>query len=298
MGNVRAGQLQEFADFVLGGARSEEVRRMGRQVNAATDEYAKAYAGRFLLELLQNGYDAHPRGSRGGRVHVLLDEDEGEWGTLYVANGGDPFTWENVKRVCELARSSKVVGEGIGNKGVGFRSVLLISEAPEIYSADPDRLADLVDPADPTDLADPADVVDPAGAVDPTRPGGRELDGYCFRFASRSDLEEFLAGEPDAREVAAEFPLLQAPLPLTEVPPVCRELAARGHVTVVRLPLLEGTARTEVRGRLHELARAQVPVMLFLDWGTSRGTCSPRRASSSGRASRSRTGAPSSRSAV
>ena len=230
-----AERLQEFADFVLNGARSEEVRRMGRQVDAATDEYTKAYAGRFLLELLQNGYDAHPRGSRDGRVHVLLDEDEGEWGTLYVANGGDPFTWENVKRVCELAQSSKVVGEGIGNKGVGFRSVLLISEAPEIYSSDPDG------------------------------PGGPELDGYCFRFASRRDLEEFLAGEEDAQEVAAEFPLLQAPLPLTQVPPMCRELAVRGHVTVVRLPLLEETARNEVRDRLHELVRAKVPVMLFLD---------------------------------
>ncbi|MEU5344715.1 hypothetical protein AB0H18_28460 [Streptomyces sp. NPDC020766] len=208
---------------------------MGRQVDAATDEYTKAYAGRFLLELLQNGYDAHPRGSRDGRVHVLLDEDEGEWGTLYVANGGNPFSWENVEKVCELARSSKVVGEGIGNKGVGFRSVLLISEAPEIYSSDPDRA------------------------------GGPELDGYCFRFASRRDLEEFLAGEEDAQEVAAEFPLLQAPLPLTNVPPVCRELAGRGHVTVVRLPLLEETARNEVRDRLDELAQAKVPIMLFLD---------------------------------
>ncbi|MFE3073582.1 sacsin N-terminal ATP-binding-like domain-containing protein [Streptomyces sp. NPDC059247] len=208
---------------------------MARQVDAATDEFTKAYTGRFLLELLQNAYDAHPRGSRGGRVHVLLDEDEGEWGTLYVANGGDPFTWENVNQVCELARSSKVIGEGIGNKGVGFRSVLLVSEAPEIYSTDPDG------------------------------PGGPELDGYCFRFASRRDLEEFLAGDEDAHEVAAAFPLLQAPLPVAEVPPVCRELAARGNVTVVRLPLLEESARVEARNRLEELARAKVPVMLFLD---------------------------------
>ncbi|WP_051781851.1 MULTISPECIES: sacsin N-terminal ATP-binding-like domain-containing protein [unclassified Streptomyces] len=262
MGNVRVRELREFADFVLGGARLPEVRRFGRQLNAATDEYTKAYAGRFLHELLQNGYDAHPRGHRDGRVHVLLDEDEAEWGTLYVANGGDPFTWENVTRVCELATSSKAVGEGIGNNGVGFRSVLLISEAPEIYSADPDRLAEVDETSEPTE---PAVAAAPADAARPPEAGGRKLDGYCFRFASRSDLEEFLAGEPDAREVAAEFPLLQAPLPLTEVPPVCRELAARGHVTVVRLLLLEGSARTEVRDRLHGIARAQVPVMLFLD---------------------------------
>ncbi|CAM5586166.1 hypothetical protein Sdia_40290 [Streptomyces diastaticus subsp. diastaticus] len=196
---------------------------------------AREYAGRSLFELLQNGYDAHPRGRCDGQVHVLLDEEEGEWGTLYVANGGTPFAWRNVERVCELAQSSKAVGEGIGNKGVGFRSVLLISDAPEIFSADPDG------------------------------PNGPELDGYCFRFAHRGDVEAFLGDEPNAHEVAAEFPPLQVPLPLDEVPAICRELAAKGHVTVVRLPLLNEAARAEVRLRLRELAEAKAPVMLFLD---------------------------------
>ncbi|GCB53477.1 sacsin N-terminal ATP-binding-like domain-containing protein [Streptomyces sp. NL15-2K] len=196
---------------------------------------AREYAGRSLFELLQNGYDAHPRGCRDGRVHVLLDEEEGEWGTLYVANGGTPFTWRNVEKVCELAQSSKAVGEGIGNKGVGFRSVLLISDAPEIYSADPDG------------------------------PHGPELDGYCFRFAHKGDVEAFLGDEPSAHEVAAEFPPLQVPLPLDEVPTTCRELAVEGHVTVVRLPLLNEAAQAEVRLRLRELAEAKAPVMLFLD---------------------------------
>ncbi|MFI0220291.1 sacsin N-terminal ATP-binding-like domain-containing protein [Streptomyces lydicus] len=196
---------------------------------------AREYAGRSLLELLQNGYDAHPRDCGDGRVHVLLDEDEGAWGTLYVANGGAPFTWKNVEKVCKLAQSSKAVGEGIGNKGVGFRSVLLISDAPEIYSADP---------------ADPH---------------GFELGGYCFRFARETDVEAFLGDEPNAHEAAAEFPPLQAPLPLDEVPATCRELARQGHVTVVRLPLLNEAARAEAQLRLGELAESKAPVMLFLD---------------------------------
>ncbi|MFF7791451.1 sacsin N-terminal ATP-binding-like domain-containing protein [Streptomyces sp. NPDC007991] len=208
---------------------------MARQVNAVSYTSAREYAGRSLFELLQNGYDAHPRDRRDGRVHVLLDEAEGEWGTLYVANGGTPFTWRDVERVCELAQSSKEVGEGIGNKGVGFRSILLISDAPEIYSADPDS------------------------------PLGRELDGYCFRFAQKVDVEEFLAGEDNAHEVAAKYPPLQAPLPLDDVPATCRQLAAQGYVTIVRLPLLSEAARAEVRLRMRELAGAKVPVMLFLD---------------------------------
>ncbi|MFE6495836.1 hypothetical protein [Streptomyces sp. NPDC057748] len=127
------------------------------------------------------------------------------------------------------------MGEGIGNKGAGFRSILLISDAPEIYSSDPDG------------------------------PLGPELDGYCFRFAQKGDVEEFLAGDPLAHEVAAAFPPFQAPLPLYEVPATCRQLAAEGYVSVVRLPLLNEAARAEVQLRLHELARAKVPVMLLLD---------------------------------
>ncbi|MFC4507296.1 MULTISPECIES: sacsin N-terminal ATP-binding-like domain-containing protein [Streptomyces] len=233
--NARAEQLREYGWSVLEGARSEQVLRMARQVNAVSYTSAREYAGRSLFELLQNGYDAHPRDRRDGRVHVLLDEAEGEWGTLYVANGGTPFTWRDVERVCELAQSSKEVGEGIGNKGVGFRSILLISDAPEIYSADPDS------------------------------PLGPELDGYCFRFAQKVDVEEFLAGEDNAHEVAAKYPPLQAPLPLDDVPATCRQLAAQGYVTIVRLRLLSEAARAEVRLRMRELAGAKVPVMLFLD---------------------------------
>ncbi|MFE6974771.1 sacsin N-terminal ATP-binding-like domain-containing protein [Streptomyces sp. NPDC057682] len=233
--NARTEQLREYGRSVLEGARSEQVLRMARQVNSVSYTSAREYAGRSLFELLQNGYDAHPRDRRDGRVHVLLDEAEGEWGTLYVANGGMPFTWRNVERICELAQSSKEVGEGIGNKGVGFRSILLISEAPEIYSADSDS------------------------------PLGPELDGYCFRFAQKADVEEFLAGENNAHEVAAKYPPLQAPLPLDDVPATCRQLAARGYVTIVRLPLLSEAARAEVRLRMGELAEAKVPVMLFLD---------------------------------
>ncbi|MCW5253447.1 sacsin N-terminal ATP-binding-like domain-containing protein [Streptomyces sp. SHP 1-2] len=233
--NARAEQLREYGRSVLEGARSEQVLRMARQVNAVSYTSAREYAGRSLFELLQNGYDAHPRDRRDGRVHVLLDEAEGDWGTLYVANGGTPFTWRNVERICEIAQSSKEVGEGIGNKGVGFRSILLISDAPEIYSADPDS------------------------------PLGPELDGYCFRFAQRADVEEFLAGEDNAHEVAATYPPLQAPLPLVDVPATCRQFAAQGYVTVVRLPLLSEAARAEVRLRMRELAGAKVPVMLFLD---------------------------------
>src|SRR5438128_1811219 len=40
------------------------------------EQAAREYAERFLFELLQNAYDAHPRSAR-GFVHILLDLSEG-----------------------------------------------------------------------------------------------------------------------------------------------------------------------------------------------------------------------------
>jgi hypothetical protein len=67
----------------------------GKQLRGLSRSTARDYRGRFLLKLLQNAHDAHPADRNDGRVHALLDEDEdeGEHGTLYVANAGNPFTW-------------------------------------------------------------------------------------------------------------------------------------------------------------------------------------------------------------
>ncbi|QDQ09774.1 sacsin N-terminal ATP-binding-like domain-containing protein [Streptomyces spectabilis] len=227
-------RLRDYALKVLHEWQLAPTWQPGLQLRAASLSNARDYAGRFLLELLQNAHDAHPKDRGDGRVHVLLDEDEGEAGTLYVANGGTPFTWERVESVCKFARSNKAIGEGIGNKGVGFRSILQITEAPEIYSA----------------------------ASEGRGPG--PLDGYCFRFARGDDLVELLQDEATAHKAHGELPPFQVPFPVTDVPDVCAELAALGYVTVVRLPLRGAAALDEVRLRLRELAEAKAPVMLFL----------------------------------
>ena len=88
---------------------------------------AADYHGRFLIELIQNGNDAHDRKRRDGEIDVWLVEDEGKQGTLYVANRGNPFTQANLVALSRIGMSSKPPGEAIGNKGLGFRSV---SHAP------------------------------------------------------------------------------------------------------------------------------------------------------------------------
>ncbi|UKY54736.1 hypothetical protein [Streptomyces inhibens] len=124
----------------------------------------------------------------------------------------------------KLSCSDKVVGEGIGNKGVGFRSVLQISAAPETYSARPDGGTPAV------------------------------LDSYCFRFATPDDLSLLLADAELVHRATEEFPPFQLPFPVSAVPETCAKLALAGHVTVIRLALRSETARGEVRRRIDELA--------------------------------------------
>lgn len=230
-----ARELREYAQTVLKEWQSTTVWRPGPQLRAASHGNARDYAGRFLLELLQNGHDAHPGDRTDGSVHVLLHEEEGPHGTLYVANGGTPFTWASVEAVCKLAQSEKTVGEGIGNKGVGFRSILEITDAPEIYSARE------------------------AGK------GPAVLDGYCFRFAVRDDLRALLRDEGLVNRALKELPPFQVPFPVPDLPTTCKELAADGHVTVVRIPLLDEASRGAAVRRIEEFSTTKAPVMLFLD---------------------------------
>ena len=125
------------------------------------EQTMREYGGRFLFELIQNGYDAQPPGTTNGRIAIVLADDEGPHGTLYVANTGRGFTASNARRIRSLGLSDKPVGEGIGNKGVGFKSVLQICASPEVYSTLPDG-----------------------------------TPGFCFRFARPDDVGELVGGDP------------------------------------------------------------------------------------------------------
>ena len=93
----------------------------------------REYEDRFLYELIQNAYDAHPADAE-GQIAILLDELEEDHGVLYVANGGEPFDLDNFEAICELAQSNKPPDQAIGNKGVGFKSVLQVCTWPEVFS--------------------------------------------------------------------------------------------------------------------------------------------------------------------
>lgn len=79
-------------------------------------QYTTDYNGRQILELLQNADDA-----KTDRILIKLDASEQE---LTIANNGVPFDIDGLESLMLANFSSKNPKEFIGNKGLGFRSVL------------------------------------------------------------------------------------------------------------------------------------------------------------------------------
>lgn len=85
------------------------------------------YGDRQVSELLQNAVDAIGSG-RTGMVELRLAD-----GNLYCANEGEPFGEAGVRAVTYAFLSSKRKDQ-IGRFGLGFKSVLGVSDNPQVYS--------------------------------------------------------------------------------------------------------------------------------------------------------------------
>jgi hypothetical protein len=193
------------------------------------------YGNRFLIELIQNAHDAHDPSCSDGEIVIVLDATEDTHGCLYVANRGNGFTSQNLNAIINIALSSKPANAGIGNKGLGFRSVLQVCNWPEIYS------------------------VQGIG-------GNGTFDGYCFRFATVDDLAEAL--DPGAAELAQEMaenlPCWHVPVPARPGPNIT-QFAIDGFATVVRLPLKSNDALHTVQKQIDLLISQKTPLHLFLN---------------------------------
>ncbi|RSS96725.1 DUF3883 domain-containing protein [Streptomyces sp. WAC05292] len=205
--------------------------RFAESLKSVSEDTAQEYEGRTVLELVQNGHDA--LGSdRPGRISVLAVPDEGG-GVLYVANEGAAFEEKNFRAITEVALSSKAAGEGIGNKGLGFRSVLQLTDWPEIYSK--------------------------------TSADSPVFDGYCFRFARPDDVHALVDDPGLAARVVEDISPLALPVPAEVTDPVLKELAEDGYSTVVRLPLRDPHAWGLAVAQMSGMANGDAPLLLFLD---------------------------------
>jgi hypothetical protein len=102
-------------------------RREYREIKSAADQVGLDYSGRFLVELLQNASDAaHRAGLDDSLVRVIRTDS-----AIHVANQGAPFDPEGAESICSLALTTKDAATYVGNKGVGFKSVIDVTSAPE-----------------------------------------------------------------------------------------------------------------------------------------------------------------------
>lgn len=197
------------------------------------------YGNRVIFELVQNAHDAHDAHDEDeeGSILLKLVIQGPAQGDLFVANRGKGFSWKNVNAIRNVGVSSKTVGEGIGNKGLGFRSVETLTDDPRIYSQAEATIAE-------------------------------SFDGYCFRFGGADEvLEETLkiADRATAERVAKVLPRYLAAVPLVDQPAEIRGFAKLGYATVVHLPLKSANAVSVAREQVAGLAATEVPLLLFLD---------------------------------
>jgi superfamily II DNA or RNA helicase len=97
------------------------------QVNIELAAAEGGYGRRQLYELAQNGADALID-DPGGRIEVMLTD-----GAFYCANQGEPIDVPGVRAIL-LSNVSQKRGDEIGRFGLGFKSVLEVTDSPEFYS--------------------------------------------------------------------------------------------------------------------------------------------------------------------
>jgi hypothetical protein len=253
------GQFESFLSDLRTGSRNYLT------LANSTEQIDHQYRGRGLIELVQNAYDALGD-VRPSRVRVELVDDQGSHGALLVANTGRPLTDANFRAMVSLFQSGKRPGEGVGHKGVGFKSVLELTDAPEIFSRSTSEAPVLdgycfrLDPGTPASWASAL-----RAHGDSPRPLTLELGGRTRTIEAGTIALAREAAERLGLSLEEELQRLSPyllPLPIAS-DVRAGELVARGFATLVRLPLRDAAARAEAARQVADLRNGEV--LLFLD---------------------------------
>ena len=230
------GEIRTFIDELKNGTRKyKTIASLGGQI-------AEAYRGRCVLELLQNAHDAlaDALGAEPGLITFVLRTAPDP--VLLIANSGRPFERDDFKGLCQLGQSPKDPNKSVGNKGLGFRSVLEVASAPDIWStASSEGGAAYVfrfDPAIGDEVAAAIGTLNDDGLAarspfDPSVPLVDWKKDQLERYRERLG-EEGVDGPGEARRFLSPYDL---PLPIKKRCLEVDELLRAGHVTVIRLPL-------------------------------------------------------------
>lgn len=177
---IQASYIGADKDFVLG------------SLSGALDRIQKVFPrfGSFVMEFIQNADD-----EKSTEMNFALSKD-----SLLISNNGTVFTQDDVASICRIGRSSKTPADYIGYLGVGFKSVFLISDAPEVHSG---GFAFRFDKARWVDANEAPWQIIPIWIED-AQPVFPEGHGTCFRIPFRDAASaERVAGELDEQNVQA-----------------------------------------------------------------------------------------------
>jgi hypothetical protein len=83
----------------------------------------------FILELIQNAEDSGLEVSEPGHFEIKINQQR-----VKITHNGRPFNANDVKAISGIRSSKKPESGFLGYLGIGFKSVLKITDRPEIYS--------------------------------------------------------------------------------------------------------------------------------------------------------------------
>ncbi|KAG7559044.1 Histidine kinase/HSP90-like ATPase superfamily [Arabidopsis thaliana x Arabidopsis arenosa] len=126
--------------FSIGGAYNPLTEDLHQALkNLSAELYSKDV--HFLMELIQNAEDnEYPEGVDPSLEFILTYEDITATeapATLLIFNNETGFSKKNIESICSVGRSTKNGNRKrgyIGEKGIGFKSVFLITSQPYIFS--------------------------------------------------------------------------------------------------------------------------------------------------------------------
>ncbi|KAJ8530755.1 hypothetical protein K7X08_023636 [Anisodus acutangulus] len=122
--------LQPDLSLVESAMLNKQHARLGRALHCLSQELY-SHDSHFILELVQNADDnIYPENAEPTLTFIIQDKG------IIVLNNERGFSADNIRALCDVGNSTKKGRNAgyIGKKGIGFKSVFRVTDAPEIHS--------------------------------------------------------------------------------------------------------------------------------------------------------------------
>ena len=265
IGEQARRHVQTFLDELKNGTRNY------RTVASLSGQVAQEYRGRAILELLQNAHDVLAFGPNDDPRRISFVLRSSPEPQLLVANSGRPFRLEDFRGLCQLAQSPKDPNESVGNKGLGFQSVLELSKCPQVWSTSPAGGSAAFSFGFHPDVCKPVArlVQQLLNGRLPTDPefGTAHVVDWSEKQINQYRRQLYRDGVDPAEEVAKYLSPYVLPRFLDHPPCDVVKLLEDGHVTVICLPLdggLTGSPEEAIRSVRDQIQELDEAAMVFL----------------------------------